>query len=328
LYLMGNPCTEFPGWRKMICAMLPQLTTLDSEEITHSERIQARHELFDLKQSLRDAIEEAALVRNSSLAELPTETSYTPENRLKMYRGIAADRETKEKARKGPVNHDATPDSASDPFVDARKRMGVKQTEGADGSLPKMRNQCGWQFTVEEDERGNVVVDIAVERYLSTSLLDVDIHPLWFQIQVKDKLMLLHVPEEIKPDSCKVQRVQANGHLVLIMPKVNQQAVVAKKTKPKPASVAATAASATATAAASSSSSATITPSLSSASSSSSLAAPADSESTLSADASSAAGTTSASAGSVGMDRSSLLSAAELKARQAAEAAAAFVVRL
>ena len=46
-------------------------------------------------------------------------------------------------------------------------------------------------------QRGNIVIDIAVEKFLATHLIDVDIHPLWFQIKAKGKLMLLHVPEEV-----------------------------------------------------------------------------------------------------------------------------------
>jgi hypothetical protein len=32
-------------------------------------------------------------------------------------------------------------------------------------------------------QRGTIVVNIAVEKYLSTSLMDVDVHPLWFQVR-------------------------------------------------------------------------------------------------------------------------------------------------
>jgi hypothetical protein len=46
-------------------------------------------------------------------------------------------------------------------------------------------------------QRGNIVVDIAIEKFLSTALLDVDVHPMWFQVKVKDKLILLHFPEEV-----------------------------------------------------------------------------------------------------------------------------------
>jgi hypothetical protein len=41
------------------------------------------------------------------------------------------------------------------------------------------------------------------------------------QVKIKDRLILLHLPAEVRPDAAKVQRVQANGHLVLILPRAN-----------------------------------------------------------------------------------------------------------
>lgn len=39
LYLTGNPCTDYEGYRDYVVAQLPQLETLDNREITRSERI-------------------------------------------------------------------------------------------------------------------------------------------------------------------------------------------------------------------------------------------------------------------------------------------------
>lgn len=40
-YLVGNPCTEFIGYRDYVIATLPQLQVLDSEQILRSDRILA-----------------------------------------------------------------------------------------------------------------------------------------------------------------------------------------------------------------------------------------------------------------------------------------------
>ncbi|RXN34769.1 tilB-like protein [Labeo rohita] len=45
LYLVGNPCTEFHGYRQYVVAHLPQLQWLDGKEIGRGERIQALQEL-------------------------------------------------------------------------------------------------------------------------------------------------------------------------------------------------------------------------------------------------------------------------------------------
>lgn len=45
LYLTGNPCTEYEGYREFVVATLPQLVRLDGKEITKSERIAAIQQL-------------------------------------------------------------------------------------------------------------------------------------------------------------------------------------------------------------------------------------------------------------------------------------------
>lgn len=53
LYLTGNPCTEYEGYRDFVVAILPQLETLDGKEITKSERIAARQQLQILREKIR-----------------------------------------------------------------------------------------------------------------------------------------------------------------------------------------------------------------------------------------------------------------------------------
>lgn len=42
LYLTGNPCWDFKGYREYVIAVLPQIESLDCKDITRSERIKAR----------------------------------------------------------------------------------------------------------------------------------------------------------------------------------------------------------------------------------------------------------------------------------------------
>lgn len=41
LFLVGNPCSDWPGYRPFVIATLPQLKKLDGNEITPTERILA-----------------------------------------------------------------------------------------------------------------------------------------------------------------------------------------------------------------------------------------------------------------------------------------------
>ncbi|KAI4888176.1 hypothetical protein NFI96_014763, partial [Prochilodus magdalenae] len=49
LYLVGNPCTEFQGYREYVLACLPQLQWLDGTAIGRAERIRALQNLDELK---------------------------------------------------------------------------------------------------------------------------------------------------------------------------------------------------------------------------------------------------------------------------------------
>ena len=49
LYLTGNPCTDFIGYRDYVIATLPQLSSLDGQEISKSERINASQSLCSLR---------------------------------------------------------------------------------------------------------------------------------------------------------------------------------------------------------------------------------------------------------------------------------------
>ena len=49
LFLTGNPCTEYEGYRDFVVGTLPQLTTLDGKEITKSERIAACQQVRSLR---------------------------------------------------------------------------------------------------------------------------------------------------------------------------------------------------------------------------------------------------------------------------------------
>ena len=49
LFLTGNPCTEYIGYRDYIIATLPQLSSLDGTPVTRSERIEATQRLTELR---------------------------------------------------------------------------------------------------------------------------------------------------------------------------------------------------------------------------------------------------------------------------------------
>lgn len=63
LYLTGNPCTDYVGYREFVIATLPQLVTLDGKDITKSERISATQQLKNLRKQILDQQKEHTLKR-------------------------------------------------------------------------------------------------------------------------------------------------------------------------------------------------------------------------------------------------------------------------
>ncbi|KFO12947.1 Protein tilB, partial [Balearica regulorum gibbericeps] len=64
LFLVGNPCTEFEGYRQFVVATLHQLKCLDSKEIERSERIQALQNYPEVKRKIREQ-EQAYLLKRA-----------------------------------------------------------------------------------------------------------------------------------------------------------------------------------------------------------------------------------------------------------------------
>lgn len=54
LFLMGNPCADFDGYRQFVVATLQQLRWLDGKEIERSERIQALQNYPVVEQEVRE----------------------------------------------------------------------------------------------------------------------------------------------------------------------------------------------------------------------------------------------------------------------------------
>lgn len=63
LYLTGNPCADYEGYRAFVVATLPQIATLDGKNITKSERITASQQLENVRKLITKQQSEHALKR-------------------------------------------------------------------------------------------------------------------------------------------------------------------------------------------------------------------------------------------------------------------------
>ncbi|XP_071277925.1 dynein axonemal assembly factor 11-like isoform X2 [Agelaius tricolor] len=262
LFLMGNPCTEFDGYRQFVVATLQQLKYLDSKEIERSERIKALQDYPEVQGKIREQ-EEAYLLKRArekeeaqrrmqekkdekqkqmesklgcdspdSPQEKPNQaeadgeqercrtiendddedrkfweepTPYTPESRLETHRYIEEKRRAKGNERESK-----------------KREKTVWTLVTAEGKVLNV-NVPKLHFSLKDDEENNqIILDLAVYRYLDTSLLDVDVQPTYIRVLVKGKPFQLVLPEEVKPDSSSAKRSQTTGHLVVTMPKAKE----------------------------------------------------------------------------------------------------------
>jgi protein TilB len=117
LYLLGNPCAEFDGYRLFVVGTLPQLKRLDGQVITATERIRAAQELSAIRARLviaaRDRVRarggDPALVDAPPPPRIPGDGSddedlemygWSPEIRVADYRREERRKEKEEREKK------------------------------------------------------------------------------------------------------------------------------------------------------------------------------------------------------------------------------------
>ncbi|XP_048658092.1 dynein axonemal assembly factor 11 isoform X1 [Marmota marmota marmota] len=273
LFLMGNPCVDFDGYREFVVATLPQLKWLDGKEIERSERIQALQNYPVVEQQVREQEKAYCLRRAKDKEEAqrkleeqqdkedrrrrrdpgfdgrgytdihtaPPSSSetidhfqapetqeeeynkkklneseddlefwnkpslYTPESRLETLRHVEKQRKDQEKLSEKKKN------------VKPARTLITEDGKALNVNEPKL------DFSLKDDEeRNQIIVDLAVYRYMDTSLIEVDVQPTYVRVMVKGKPFQLVLPAEVKPDSSSAKRSQTTGHLVICMPKVEE----------------------------------------------------------------------------------------------------------
>nr|XP_030122578.3 protein tilB homolog isoform X4 [Taeniopygia guttata] len=235
LFLMGNPCTEFEGYRQFVVATLQQLKYLDSKEIERSERIKALQNYPEVKWKIREQ-EQAYLLKRAREKE-------------EAQRRMQERKDEKQKQMDSKFGFDS-PDSPQEKPNQAegdgeQERCRTVENDDEDRKFweeptpytPESRLETHryieekrrakdngrLHFSLKDDEENNqIILDLAVYRHLDTSLLDVDVQPTYIRVLVKGKPFQLVLPEEVKPDSSSAKRSQTTGHLVVTMPKAKE----------------------------------------------------------------------------------------------------------
>ncbi|KAB0405163.1 hypothetical protein E2I00_015292, partial [Balaenoptera physalus] len=244
LFLMGNPCADFDGYRQFVVATLQQLKWLDGKEIERSERIQALQDFPVVEQQIREQ-EKAYCLKRAKDKEETQRKLQEEENKGekegrhtgfdgRWYTDISATLPSSEESKndvqapeiqEGECKKKKLDNGEDD--LEFWNKPSLYTPESRLETLRHMEKQRKDQeklrldFSLRDDEKRNqIVLDLAVYRYMDTSLIDVDVQPTYVRVMVKGKPFQLVLPAEVKPDSSSARRAQTTGHLVVYMPKV------------------------------------------------------------------------------------------------------------
>ncbi|MEW5298245.1 MAG: hypothetical protein WDW36_001390 [Sanguina aurantia] len=234
LYLMGNPCADWPGYRQLVVAWLPQLKKLDGADIKPSERIAALQVAPTLEAQLRAElaaegvdVDAAAAVEDDGVegSEEVVETGWVDEKGEVRRPWCAATRilEHRENEKNAKDAEDRKNASHAKSALDSGPAQPTRHESFPvlqEGERVWQRNEGKWEFSLDESEnRKDVVLDVAVGKFMDSSLIQADIQPGYVRLLIKGKLLQLLLPVEVRPDASTAQRSLASGHLVLTMPK-------------------------------------------------------------------------------------------------------------
>uniref|UniRef100_A0A7S3D110 Dynein axonemal assembly factor 11-like CS domain-containing protein n=1 Tax=Palpitomonas bilix TaxID=652834 RepID=A0A7S3D110_9EUKA len=249
LYMTGNPCTDFEHYRQYVIGILPRLKRLDGEEVTPTERIQARQNLKEVEEKLEKVAAECRARKEKERAEkgekveeidmegkerrdhisVPAETfadpKYGPEERTRLHKEMAAQREegraSRDKTRAELLTDEA---AARIREVEEEKARREEERGGIFGAV-RQKNEGGWKFAISEDKR-NVIVEIGFPKFMSTSLIDLDVQPSYLKAVAKGKTIQLCFPTEVHTAKAEAKRSQTTGALVVTAPKLDPSAPV------------------------------------------------------------------------------------------------------
>merc|ERR1712166_686364 len=240
MYLTGNPCAMYDGYREYVVAVLPQLKNLDGHDITRSERILAVQGIEETtrmvnKQSLAHVAKELAKKEKAAAKQARKEL-----NEGGWYTNTTAEHTTKKKEPPKIVEIDSdasesdlddeeaqdfwaeesefSPESRVEAALMTERQERMKEKSKGEkkkkarnmkkvnyfrkDGKPYNMNEGGWQFWLDGqgEEDGPYKLDLGVYKHLDTSAIDLDVNPNYVRIIIKEKVFQLHLPMEVCPD--------------------------------------------------------------------------------------------------------------------------------
>ncbi|VDK34529.1 unnamed protein product [Taenia asiatica] len=248
LYLIGNPCTDYTGYREYVIATLPQLKVLDGEEIGKSERITAFQNLSKHYKTILKSQEDyfyKRVCRFLSVNVQALEKVQAQQRRETFSKKLEENNGDIEKIakefwqEKGPY----TPESRTETYEflrlqkeqESQKAASFEETKPrrkiffAEDGRPYNINEPKIEFKFYEEIMENeqyFVLDIAAYKNMDTSLIDCDVQTNYVRVTLRNKVFQMALPEEVHPDKSSVQRSRVTGRLLVRMPKVKSSSII------------------------------------------------------------------------------------------------------
>ncbi|XP_074058547.1 dynein axonemal assembly factor 11 isoform X2 [Macrotis lagotis] len=249
IFLMGNPCADFEGYREFVVATLHHLQRLDGKEIERSERLKALQNFPVIEQKIREQ-EKAYFLKRSKEKEEAERKIHEEEEKEKQkenakfldfdkysYKDIdntdpsspLQKKENQQPVIEKKVNK-KTPEELNKEFWEKptlftpesrleTHRFLEKQRKEKKKLSDKKKTQNPPRTLITADGR---VLNVNEPKFMDSSLIDVDVQPTYVRVMVKGKAFQLILPAVVKPDSSSAKRSQTTGHLVITMPKVGE----------------------------------------------------------------------------------------------------------
>ena len=229
LHLTGNPCTKIDGYRAYVAHALPQLEHLDGTDVSKTERIVARHEVPSHAQHVVEATQkeqQQERIKAEMIAKgidpFPPKYNdkgdrvygHTPEERMQILR-----EEQEEKRKKDEVAKKKDPNSLSairEELDRKPSRMTAAEEMEKYGRL-LLRNEGKFPYNLNEDDRAKTTLTVEPGKYISTTLIHIDLQPTYVRIIIKEKLLQLTFSREVAIESAKVERSSITGQLKLTL---------------------------------------------------------------------------------------------------------------
>ncbi|XP_031214905.1 protein tilB homolog isoform X2 [Mastomys coucha] len=258
LFLMGNPCADFDGYRQFVVVTLRQLKWLDGKEIERSERIQALQNYTAVEQQIREQ-EKAYCLRRAKEkeeAQRKLEEENECEDKKKSSPGFDGHwytdihaacpstvenedhlqvPETQEEQHNTKISDEIEDDLAfwnkptlftPESRLETLRHM-EKQRKAQDKLSEKKKKVKPPRTLITEDGK---VLNVNEAKYMDTSLIEVDVQPTYVRVMVKGKPFQLALSTEVQPDSSSAKRSQTTGHLLICMPKVREMITGGQRT--------------------------------------------------------------------------------------------------